>query len=141
MVYDGKPLLTKDDLGGGKPLYFWKHPQRIITSHCKDPYKPTRIQWKVIRFFFTVSLTAERPSIATSCTSGRSSSTAICNQSWSWCPGTGAWGWGGGHRCHWKMMGNLKVPTPNAPTPEPQKIKPNFSVDSYLFKGVGSTTN
>ena len=24
----------------------------IIINHYKDPYKPTRIQWKVIRFFF-----------------------------------------------------------------------------------------
>ena len=47
-----KTPLNKGWFGGGEPLYFWKHPQRIITSHCKDPYKPTRIQWKVIRFFF-----------------------------------------------------------------------------------------
>ena len=25
---------------------------RIIISHYKDPYKPTRIQWNIIRFFF-----------------------------------------------------------------------------------------
>ena len=24
----------------------------IIINHYKDPYKPTRIQWKVVRFFF-----------------------------------------------------------------------------------------
>lgn len=104
---------------GGNPTKPYKSP--LLALKINRSYKLT-INGRPLKWVTQVLIFQKkdigRSSIATSCTSCRSSSTAIGYQSWSWCPGTGAVGRA---EMPWKNHGNLRVPTPKAPPQSPTK--------------------
>ena len=51
--------------GWWNPIQLYRYYNMIITNHCKDPYEPTSISWKVGVFFCVAHLSNEKTSMFT----------------------------------------------------------------------------